>query len=274
MVELSEIEYSQDECVAAVRDYYSFLTKMYLPESLVLEPPESGWPEITKAVMKDLDKTDVVISLLQHLPYIRGDGYEGAPWTTFANWASSVKNVSEGADDMEGLRICSEGNEDLENINAHVIGLTMGGRDNPVFLLDTELGIILWPECPRQISSQGAAELVEDDPFDYAAENEAEWRSGCASWAISDFFELLKDQFRKLHYVPMSAKTVKDVYATLGPDKDGMLVMLQGIYPEHGWPDLEAYRKRQCLQAVQAALKERYPGTEEIDEGALASLED
>lgn len=55
----------------------------------------------------------------------------------------------------------------------------MGGRDNPVCLLDTERGIVLWPECPQEVSDQAAENLVGDDPFHYAAENEAEWRSGC-----------------------------------------------------------------------------------------------
>lgn len=38
--------------------------------------------------------------------------------------------------------------------------------------------------------------------------------------------------------------------------------MLQGIFREHGW-SLEQggahYRKRECLEAVETALKERYP---------------
>jgi hypothetical protein len=145
MVELSEITYSQDECIAAVRDYYTFLTTMYLPKSFVIEPPEGGWPSITIESMKDLGKTDEVVSLLKHLPYMRtlGDGYpaQGAPWCTFADWQTCVKFVSEKSDTMENLKICSEG--DCEHVNAHVVGLTMGGRDNPVFLLDTELGIVL-----------------------------------------------------------------------------------------------------------------------------------
>jgi hypothetical protein len=38
-----------------------------------------------------------------------------------------------------------------------------------------------------------------------------------------------------------------------------MISMLQEIYREHGWPDLDRYRKRECLEAVQEALEERYP---------------
>jgi hypothetical protein len=271
MVDLEDIAYSRDECINAVRDYYEFLTKMYLPESSIVEPPDGGWPEITKQSMKGLGKT---VALLRHLPYMRhledGNPAQGAAWCTFANWQSCVKDVNEGSDTMKGMRICSEGTEDLENINAHVVGLTNGGRDNPVFLLDTEHGIILWLDCPYEIIGQGAVEQVFDDPFDYAPENEVNWRDACRAWAIPDFFEVLKDQFRKLHYVPMGSKTVQDVYASPRPHTEGVLPMVQEIFREHGWPDLERYRKDDCLQAVHAALKKRYPGNEEDVVGGLS----
>jgi hypothetical protein len=35
--------------------------------------------------------------------------------------------------------------------------------------------------------------------------------------------------------------------------------MLQGIYREHGWPDLENYRKEECIEAVMEALAEQFP---------------
>ena len=38
--------------------------------------------------------------------------------------------------------------------------------------------------------------------------------------------------------------------------------MLQGIYREHGWPDLEKYRKEDCIKAVEEALAEQYPDFE------------
>lgn len=268
MVQLGDFENSQEETIVAVRDYCTFLTTMYLPESCIMEPPPGGWPDITAETMKGLDKSDQVAQLLRHLPYMRAiNGWtpHGAPWTTFANWQASIRSKVARLGDMEDLRVCSEGDPKYENINSNVIGLTMGGRDNPIFLLDTELGITLWPECPREVSDQAAENLVEDDPFDYTAENEAEWHSGCVSWTIPDFFEVLKDQFRKLHFILMNSTKVKDIYATPDPDKDGMMVMVQVIYREHGWPDLEAYRKEECLQAVHAALKERYPDKDDED---------
>lgn len=263
MPQLSEIGYSRDACVAAVRDYYGFLTKMYLDESDVIEPPEGGWPTITTDNLQSLGKTDEVISLLRHLPYIRtpdsGEKAQGAPWCTFADWQEDSRNILLGLTSGETLKICSEDPSFYKDIPPHVVGLTSGGLHNPVFLLDTELGTVLWPECPGEVRYKPSREPVEDDPYDYAPDNEAEWRADAPAWAVADFFEILKDQFRGLHFVPMCSWLVVDVYTGLAFGTDGMVPMLQDVYREHGWPDLERYRKRECLQAVQAALEERYP---------------
>jgi hypothetical protein len=268
MPQLSEISYSRDACIAAVRDYYIFLTKMYLKESDVIEPSKEGWPTITVDNLQGLGKTDEVISLLRHLPYIRKpnddrDKAHGAPWCYFADWQSHACNISLGRLSGEDLKVLSENVSFCGNVPSHVVGLTTGARDNPVFLLDTELGIVHWPECEGEIRYNPSRELVKDDPYDYAPESEAEWRADAPAWSITDFFEVLKDQFRELHFVPISSLTVLDVYATLSFGEDGMIAMLQDIYREHSWPNLERYRKGECLEAVQTALEERYPGYED-----------
>jgi hypothetical protein len=269
MPTLDEIEYSRDACVTAVLDYYNFLAKMFLHESSILEPPEGGWPSIISVDTDVFGKTDEVMSLLAHLPYIRNSqgggptGPHGFPQCYFADWQLIIQNLQNGGDrDKDDLKICSEGYDFFEHAPAHVIGLTYGGRNNQVFVLDTKLGIIHWPDCPGSIRYEPSHERVLDDPFDYAGENEeeADWRCDAPAWAIADFFELLKDQFRELSFIPTSPRTVLDADSIYGPDEEGLIPMLQDIYRQHGWPDLERYRKRECLQAVQAALVEIYPG--------------
>ena len=264
MPNLDEISYSRDDCVAAIRDYYNFLIKMYLKESAVIEPPEEGWPSIPLDSLRGLGKTDEVISLLRHIPYITTPQHalskpHGSPFCYWADWQSYAQGVADGRMKTETLKVCSEGVEFDDDISPHVIGLTYGGRENPIFLLDTELGIVHWVECPNDILYDPLRETIDDDAYDYVLENKAEWRGEAPAWAIADFFELLKDQFRQLKFLPISLRTVIDVYATYGPSAEGMLGMLQDIYREHGWPDLERYRKQECLEAVQTALEERYP---------------
>ncbi|KAK4233273.1 hypothetical protein C8A03DRAFT_39031 [Achaetomium macrosporum] len=165
MPELHEVSYSREATIAAVREYYRFLTRMYLKECYVAEPPEGGWPEINADTVGVLGKTDEVISLLRHPPYIHS------------------------SDD----------------------------------------------------SAQGAGMCLF-----------ADWRSGSVAWAIPDFFELLKDLFRQLFYIPISPRKVYFARTT------GRMRMVAAIYRAHGWPDLERYRKQDCLKAVQALMEERY----------------
>lgn len=263
MPDLEDISYSRDETVAAANDYYDFLTKMYLKESDIIKPPAGGWPSVMLH-LQCLGKTDEVIALLSRLPYIRWpsddrDQSQGAPRCIFADWQKIASSVGLGRINGEFLGIASEGASNSAAVPPHVIGLTCGGRGNPVFLLDTKLGITHWHECPGEVIDNPPLEPVQNDPYGYAPEKEAEWRAEGEAWANADFFEVLKEEFRQLHFIPLSSRLVIDTYSTWGPNLDGMVVMLQDIYRAHGWPNLEQYRKRECLEAVQRALEERYP---------------
>jgi hypothetical protein len=77
----------QTEVATALRDFYEFLTKLpWFQADDVLEPPEHGWPSINADNFGPFHKSDTVIQLLKHLPYIRMDGpskeYKIA-WSTY-----------------------------------------------------------------------------------------------------------------------------------------------------------------------------------------------
>lgn len=261
MPELGNITYSRDECIAAIRDYYTFLTKMYLKESDVIEPPKEGWPQVTAdIIVEGMGKTERVLDLLRHLPYIRAsfDIYQaqGTPGCEFADWQADCHLVTLGKSSAQDCKSLSEGTSFSNDVPSHVIGLTNGGLNKDVFLLDTELGIVHWPECPGEIRYNPTREPVLDDPYDWAPENEADWRADAPAWAIPAFFEVLKDQFRELQFIPINEYVVLDVRNRL---HEGLAEMLQEIYRAFGWPDTQRYRKRECLTAVRRALEERYP---------------
>ncbi|KAM5431491.1 hypothetical protein MferCBS31731_007804 [Microsporum ferrugineum] len=270
MPELCDISYSREECIAAVRGYYQFLTTLYLKESDILEPPEGGWPSVTPSAIQQLGKTDEVASLLRHLPYLRLPGNGGPqafPYSHFANWEEACTYINQGRSDPEGIKVCSE-DHGANDVPPHVVGLTSGGRNNYPLLLDTELGVIYWPECHGDIQHDPNApcERVWDDPYDYAPMSEAEWRAEGAYWAIPDFFEILKDQFRRLLFVPTNTLIVRDVYNPHYGDSAGIIEFLQGIYREHGWPDLEHYNKLECLKDIRKRLMEKYPDHVDLNE--------
>lgn len=267
MPRLEEVSYSEAECVAAVGDYYQFLTKMYLDVSEVIYSPEGGWPSITGAdagVLAKFGKNDTVISLLAHLPYIRTiDGPDEHPHAiaehVFADWNNAFTRMCMWPDrNVEEWRIATEGYPFYEVAPPHVVGLVAGGNGTPVILVDTELGIIVWDDYPYKHSETHLREPIWDDPYDYAPEDEAEFRGDATAWAITDFFEVLKGLFLELYYIPQNSRTVVLGEETFGHPQ-GMLAMLRQIYHEHGWPDLSAYRKKDCLKAVKAAMEANYP---------------
>ncbi|KAJ3568136.1 hypothetical protein NPX13_g6526 [Xylaria arbuscula] len=158
---------------------------------------------------------------------------EGAPDCPFADWRSIFKWLANGKD-FEGVRILIEDYDSYEPSPSPVVGLTIG-LTNQLELVD-----------------------VADEGFDGRYE-ENDWHRGGPAWAIPDFFELLKEQFRRLHFIPISPYKATSVFIKRSPEYEGLIPMLQGIYREHGWPDLERYDKQACLDAVQRALEERYP---------------
>lgn len=103
--DLYNITYSRETTIAAIKDYYEFLTKMCvrpacarsqsivqvypIPKTLLITllylrymdlgdiatPPEGGWPDMEH--IRELGKSDEVIELLRFLPYTRPSGREG-----------------------------------------------------------------------------------------------------------------------------------------------------------------------------------------------------
>jgi hypothetical protein len=270
------VSYSRDVTIAAVTDYYTFLTRMYMNESQIIYPPAEGWPSIVHAdpaKLQDLGKSDEVLALLAHLPYIRCPGgwnYEAdaVPHCSFEDWSYLFETLDRGSNG-ETLRYLTEGQPLTTLLLPHVVGLAHATQeDSPVIVLDTELGIIHWEDytCPYEIGrNRGRVDweglkmdlLDLDSLDDVVSQEEADWRHSASAWTIPDFFEVLKDEFRSLNWVPISPYTVRG--SKKGGDDVGMISMVKDIYRQHGWPDLAAYRKTECLEAVRKALAESFP---------------
>lgn len=65
---LKDISYDRQATITAFRDYYHFLTALYLHQSEVVEPPQRGWPAITAENMQGVQKSAEVVELLRYLP--------------------------------------------------------------------------------------------------------------------------------------------------------------------------------------------------------------
>lgn len=262
---LKDISYDRQATIAVFRDYYHFLAALYLHQSEVVEPPQGGWPAITAENMQGVQKSAEVAELLRYLPYVRSLSHcperpQCITGTAFANWQELCNGIIAGHWDGEDVKHAtqSEGLDFSEDIPSHVVGLTVGGVERPYIFLDVEAGIVHWYECWDKIRETSSQEMVHDDMLDWAPDNET-WRYASATWAITDFFEMLKDQYRQLNFVPFTPWTVWDVWLRAPPGVGEMLDVLPGIYREHVWPDIDRYRKEECLRAVRATLLDHTP---------------
>ena len=264
MTELEDITYSRSATIAAIRDFYQFLTKVYLNDSQVIHPPEGGWASIIDAdptALESFGKSDEVVSLLAQLPYIdSGDGSretQVGPNCAFADWQELITQLSSGRSTGEDLRVITEGPDFAEFAAPQAFGLACGNRDTPVLVLDTQLGVVHWQDCPDAIVRSHGETSIGWEWDDDVPEDEANWRSDACTWAIPDFFEVLKDLFRTQHWIPISPYEVWS--ASFATDIGDAVRLVQDIYRQHGWPDLARYRKSECLEAVRRALREKHP---------------
>ena len=90
-----------------------------------------------------------------------------------------------------------------DKVTSHIIDFTEGGRDYSFILLDTEQGVIYWPEYDDNLRDDTTQEQIEDDPYAWAPQDEANWRNEAPAWAINTFFEMLEEQFRNLPLRPI-----------------------------------------------------------------------
>jgi hypothetical protein len=100
---------------------------------------------------------------------------------------------------------------------------------------------------------------IDNGAEDYAPLEEAEWRDDAPAWPVATFFEIWKEEFRQLNFIPISDKEVKDTYSCYSAEQAPTLPAIRSVYRPHGWPDITTYRKDDCLAAVQKLLEEQFP---------------
>jgi hypothetical protein len=65
--------YNHDEVVASMTEFYNFLTThLHFNPSELKTPPPAGWAHISPPLFPHQSKSNTVIDLLHHLPYLPG----------------------------------------------------------------------------------------------------------------------------------------------------------------------------------------------------------
>ena len=120
------------EIINAVKDYYSFLIKLpYIPPEALFFPPAEGWTGVNEQELRSRGKTEEVIELLRHLPYLR-------PPPSYRRWMISPDAVAIAYCDGE---LYPAYVDDILPVPAHCMYLaTHDSRDGVSLLIDTHAG--------------------------------------------------------------------------------------------------------------------------------------
>ncbi|KAK4184951.1 hypothetical protein QBC35DRAFT_525237 [Podospora australis] len=111
--------------------------------------------------------------------------------------------------------------------------------------------------------NEGAREEEEYDEDEEEEKTDAEHViDGTPMWTVTNFFEMFKDQFRKLNWIPVSPERVISRYDQVFEDREtaeAVMAMARRIYHQHGWPDLQRCHKQECLGAIKEAMETHFP---------------
>ena len=217
--------YTRDEVIAEITSFYEFLVGLYLPEEALKRPPSGGWTEITADRLAFLEKDDVAIDLLRHLPYIRRD-IDLNPYQIYENCACNdyvgeyFEKWALQYQDRDSIEPLDNADAEITPLPPHVVTL---GRaepdDNGWFILcDTKEGKMLLVDFIMDIT-------VEKD--------------------VKEFFEMLKKEYRTLKTIPKSPHQVV-IHRRKSNER---LNRIRDLYLEHGWPS-EDFRKEVCLAEI------------------------
>lgn len=126
--------------VSPFYDYYKFLDRLHLPESSIVYPPPSGWPDITSEDYTHLFKTSFAIEVLRHLPYIQRT-WDGRTNINTGCYVVDYSTYTQGLSNTGGEPYTS-----LKDVNytmpEYVVLIAWGNVNGVELLLDTLSGTI------------------------------------------------------------------------------------------------------------------------------------
>ncbi|KAF2226427.1 hypothetical protein BDZ85DRAFT_256148 [Elsinoe ampelina] len=228
---------SREEIVTTIRDFYEYLVRLYIPESALKLPPPGGWPNITAASTVDFGKSEFVVDLIRHLPYIEAeDDHDGnrhninfkcivQDYSTYTASDFAKPDFGEELAEIEESRTARE----------HWIVLARGYESyGRYLLLNTATGVMRDQD-------------IRANPwFDFG---------------FYEFWTRFKSEYKNLEIIPIpgfepGVSDGKDVITTEPPSRQehdfpsGLDEnWVRKIYIDHGWPTA-SYDKAAALAAI------------------------
>ncbi|OTB18345.1 hypothetical protein K445DRAFT_315156 [Daldinia sp. EC12] len=231
--------YTRDRYVTVIKDFYTFLTRLHIPKSAIVHPPEGGWPNITPEYCSGFGKSAFVIDLLKHLPYIEGGRESGVDIHYKCNVLdySTVMPVDFGNPQLKVAKIPAEADGPIPPHTVVIAeGHESGGR---VLMLDTEEGVIIEEEIRCQCNGD----------FD-----------------VMEYFADLKKKYETLEMFPIPGTETVQLMDMDGSDEIKKATPVEGplchgeffsteedkhwvryLFQSHGWPGPE-FRREECFE--------------------------
>ncbi|KAI4706432.1 hypothetical protein J4E89_008848 [Alternaria sp. Ai002NY15] len=231
--------FDEVEFITLLTDHYEFCNRVFWDNSVVTKAPKNGWPSITQSTMANLNKTDAVIDLLRHMPYV--DFVE--PDKAYGKHVI-MKNtrIQDYHSDAMQKRI-RDG--DLEYY-VEPIGdplppscISFGnsnGRNGYNLVINTADGYVYWGD-PSGQHDEPAPELNAVVQERYAGDENERWRESFNVYRPREFFALCKQRFRELRWIGLQTDIVEAVpmYWELD-DADDEFKSLVRKMKRAGWP--------------------------------------
>ncbi|OBT76330.1 hypothetical protein VF21_03329 [Pseudogymnoascus sp. 05NY08] len=254
--------------VEPIASFYALLSTFpYLPASDILTPPAAGWPQADIVNFRKLGKTDLVVEVLKHLPYIRTDGNRGwrlgyddtkpityvkVPGTTTEEGTGGCK-LAELEDGVNHAVLWDSGLEPHgQKLDAHVVPLTNGWQYGAWLLLDTEAGTITDFSLLGGISSSIRCPQSDRDAG-------LVWKH-FPSKPIKEFFKDWEEKYTSLEWIPIQDKNGRESGEIFSQKKVGAasedLAEIQRIFIDYGWGSTD-FRKEECRKALSEWHKAR-----------------
>ncbi|KAK1843719.1 hypothetical protein CCHR01_13676 [Colletotrichum chrysophilum] len=235
--------YSRDEVVAELSSYYEFLTRIFLPPSVVRYPLEGGWQHINRDWMNTfaLGKNDTVLDLMRHIPYIRRDEIDDfEPWHIFER-TTAVDCAGDKALNFPGesqRKFLFEGWTIQVPAHVYVLASHPTGRDGHHIFIDTERGTVILADVqvgPKPTNSRRLTPLQSHQP-----QNSTD--------AISKYLSLTVDHLTHLQQHANDRRSVE-----FGPPGKGIMK----IYRQEGL-FTERYDRERCMDKAERYVNLEY----------------
>lgn len=179
--------FSRAAIITAIKEFYSILiTLPYIPPSALVFPPEEGWDGVNSSELKARGKTDEVVELLRHLPYLKSTEAR-------KRWMIGPDTVEIAYCDGELYDSVLDG---IQPVPGHCIWLSdLESRDGTALLLDTHAGTI------TEWTSLGHRIIVDYEEYEKIPLPD-KWMAHATMDAI-EFFKLWKRKFERLLWMPI-----------------------------------------------------------------------